>query len=124
LFTAFALCGLLMASAGILALTLFNVALRRQEMGVRLTLGAAPGHLVRLVIREALVPVVLGTVVGAGLAFWAGKALQTFLYQADARDPWMLALVVLVLLATAVAAAWIPARRASRIDPAIVLRSQ
>jgi predicted permease len=124
LFTAFALCGLLMASAGLLALTLFNVALRRQEMGVRLTLGAAPGHLVRLVIREALVPVVLGTVVGAGLAFWAGKALQTFLYQADARDPWMLALVVLVLLATAVAAAWIPARRASRIDPAIVLRSQ
>jgi ABC-type antimicrobial peptide transport system permease subunit len=124
LFTSFALCGLLIASSGILALTLFNVALRRQEMGVRLTLGAAPGDLVRLVIREALAPVIIGTMVGTGIALWAGKGLQTFLYQADARDPWTLALVVLVLLATAVTAAWIPARRASRIDPAIVLRSQ
>ena len=124
LFTAFAVCGLLIAGTGILALTLFNVALRRQEMGVRLTLGAAPGDLVRLVIREALVPVMLGTAAGAVAAWWAGKGLQTFLYQADARDPWTLALVVIVLLATAVTAAWIPARRASRIDPAIVLRSQ
>ena len=124
LFTAFAVCGLLIAGTGILALTLFNVALRRQEMGVRLTLGAAPGDLVRLVIREALVPVVLGAAVGVVAAFWAGKGLQAFLYHADARDPWTLALVVLVLLATAVIAAWIPARRASRVDPATVLRSQ
>jgi predicted permease len=124
LFAAFAVCGLLIAGTGILALTLFNVTLRRQEMGVRLTLGAAPGDLVRLVIREALVPVVLGAAAGVVAAFWAGKGLQAFLYHADARDPWTLALVVLVLLATAVIAAWIPARRASRIDPATVLRSQ
>ncbi|MBK9240808.1 MAG: ABC transporter permease [Acidobacteria bacterium] len=124
LFTAFAVCGLLIAGTGILALTLFNVALRRQEMGVRLTLGAAPGDLVRLVIREALVPVAIGTAVGVVATYWAGKALQTFLYETDARDPWTLALVVSVLLATAVIAAWIPARRASRVDPAVVLRSQ
>ena len=118
------MCGLLIAGTGILALTLFNVALRRQEMGVRLTLGAAPGDLVRLVIREALVPVAIGTAVGVVATYWAGKALQTFLYETDARDPWTLALVVSVLLATAVIAAWIPARRASRVDPAVVLRSQ
>jgi ABC-type antimicrobial peptide transport system permease subunit len=124
LFAAFALCGLLIASSGILALTLFSVALRRHEMGVRLTLGAAPGDLVRLVIREALQPVVAGTIVGAGVALWAASALEKFLYGVDARDPATLAFVVAVLLGSALAAAWIPASRASRVDPATVLRSQ
>jgi ABC-type lipoprotein release transport system permease subunit len=68
--------------------------------------------------------VLIGVLAGVVLAWWAGKFLQTFLYQVDARDPWTLALVALTLVVTAAAAAWFPARRASRLDPAVVLRAQ
>lgn len=121
---AFALSGLVIAAGGIFAMTAFAVALRRREMGVRLALGATPGDLAQLVIREALVPVAVGAVAGVACALWVADRLQVLLYRADARDPGTAVLVFAVLLVTAVVAAWIPARRASRTDPALVLRSQ
>jgi ABC-type lipoprotein release transport system permease subunit len=93
-------------------------------MGVRLALGATARHLRRTVIGDALRPVVLGVVAGTIGAFWAGQFLQAFLVGVDARDPWTLGLVVAVLVATAVAAAWLPARRASLVNPATTLRAQ
>jgi putative ABC transport system permease protein len=117
-------CALLLAAAGLYALAAFEVSLRRYEMGVRLTLGASTRRIQRQVILGAVRPVVTGALGGIVLAWWAGKFLQTFLYQVDARDPWTLALVALMLVVTAAAAAWLPARRASRVDPAVVLRAQ
>lgn len=124
MFAAFALSGLVIAAGGILAMTAFGVTLRRREMGVRLPLGTTPSGLARLVVREALAPVAIGAAVGAACALWAADRLQVLLYRTDARDPGTYVLVAALLLATAVVAAWLPAHRASRIDPAIVLRSQ
>jgi predicted permease len=124
LFGAFAACALLLASAGLYALAAFEVSLRRYEMGVRLTLGATTREIQRLVVFEALRPVVIGAAIGAVVAVWAGKFLQSFLYKVDAHDPWTMGLVALVLIVTAAAAAWPPARRAARTDPAVVLRAQ
>ncbi len=76
MFTVFAVRGLIIAAAGIFALTAFGVTLRQREMGVRLTLGATPPDLVRLVIREALVPVAVGVAVGVAGAVWAVDLLQ------------------------------------------------
>jgi ABC-type antimicrobial peptide transport system permease subunit len=121
---AFAVCALLLAAAGLYALAAFEVSLRRYEMGVRLTLGASAREIQRLVVFEALRPVVVGAAIGAVVAVWAGKFLQSFLYKVDAHDPWTMGLVALVLIMTAVAAAWMPARRAARTDPAVVLRAQ
>jgi putative ABC transport system permease protein len=120
----FALSGLVIAAAGIFAMTAFGVTIRRREMGVRLALGATPVDLVRLVIREALVPVAVGAALGVTCALVAADRLQVLLYRADARDPGTALLVCVVLLTTAVIAAWVPARRAGRVDPATVLRSQ
>lgn len=77
-----------------------------------------------MIIREALGPVTAGVALGIGGAIWAADALQVFLYRADARDTGTIALVAAILLVTAAVAAWLPARRASRVDPASVLRSQ
>jgi ABC-type antimicrobial peptide transport system permease subunit len=101
----------------------FALAQRRREMGIRLAIGGTPGDVRRLVFRESLRPALIGTAAGLGLAWWALQFLQSYLHQIDARDPWTLALVAVVLIATAFVAAWIPARRAARTDPAIVLRS-
>ena len=121
---AFALSGLVIAAGGIFAMTAFGVTIRRRELGVRLALGAAPADLVRMVIREALVPVAVGAALGTAFAWAAADRLQVLLYRTDARDPGTAVLVCVVLLATAVVAAWGPAHRAGRVDPATVLRSQ
>jgi ABC-type antimicrobial peptide transport system permease subunit len=109
---------------GLYAVGSFEVAMRRSEMGVRMSLGATAGNLQRLVIREALTPVVVGILAGLIVTYWGAKFLQSFLYHVDARDPVTYVLVVLVLIATAIVAAWLPARRAARTDPATVLRAE
>jgi ABC-type antimicrobial peptide transport system permease subunit len=124
LFGALAAIALVLCAVGLYAVASFEVSRRRHEMGLRLALGATTRHLRRVVIRDAVRPVVLGVVAGTVAAFWAGQFLQAFLVGVDARDPWTLGLVVTVLIATAVAAAWLPARRASLVDPATTLRAQ
>jgi predicted permease len=124
IFGSFAGVGLLLAALGLFAVASFDVALRRPEMGLRMALGATQREIRGLVIRDALRPVAIG--VGAGLvaAYWAATFAQTLVYETDVRDPWTLAVVAGVLLASAGLAAWLPARRASRVDPAVVLRAQ
>jgi ABC-type antimicrobial peptide transport system permease subunit len=124
LFGAFGVVALLLAAVGLYAVASFDVSQRRREMGVRLTLGAAPRDIQRQVVIEALRPVAVGVGVGLLAAWWAGQFLQSFLHDVDARDPWTLCLVAAALLVTAAAAAWLPARRAARTDPAVVLRAQ
>ena len=122
IFGMFGVIGLTLAAIGLFAVASFDVALRRYELGVRSALGASASAIRRLVIADAIRPVALGALAGVVVAYWIAALLQSLVYQVDARDPRTLAIVVAVLLTTAVLAVWLPARRAARIDPAIVLR--
>jgi predicted permease len=124
IFGAFAAVGLLLAALGLFAVASFDVALRRPEMGLRMALGATAADVRRLVIGGALRPVAIGIALGLAVAYWAARFAETLVHQTDVRDPWTLAVVSLVLLASAMLAAWLPARRAARTDPVTVLRAQ
>jgi ABC-type antimicrobial peptide transport system permease subunit len=87
-----------------------------------MALGAAPATVVRLVLSRVTGLIALGVVVGAGIGLWASKFVATLLYGLEPRDPLTLVGAVLVLGAVGAAAGWLPAFRASRIDPAEVLR--
>jgi len=122
LFLVFGITALGLAAVGLYAVAASDVVQRRREMGIRLALGARSGGLQRRVIVEALRPVVPGAAAGLVVTWWAALYLQSFLYEVDARDPWTFGAVALVLVATAAIAAWLPARRAAKTDPASVLR--
>jgi len=119
-----ALCALLLAGAGLYAIASFDVSQQRHEMGVRMTLGASARDIQRQVILGALRPTLLGVACGIVGGFWATEIIESFLYKTNHRDPFTLIVVAVVLLSTAALAAWIPARRASLTDPAVVLRAQ
>jgi len=119
-----AVTGLLLAAVGLFAIASYDAAARRYELGVRVALGASPGSLKRLVVREACLPVVVGVGLGLGAASWITTLLQPFLFRIDARHPLYYLVVVGVLVATAGLAAWVPARRAARLDPVAALKVQ
>jgi predicted permease len=122
LFAAFGGLALVIAMVGLYALTSFDVTSRRRELGVRIALGASRRSVLRLVLMDSAKPVIAGLVAGLGLAVWAAPFLQSFLHRMSARDPWMLAIAAIALLAASLAAAWVPTWRATRIDPVDVLR--
>jgi predicted permease len=121
--TTFAGAALLLAIAGLAALSAFEAATRRAELGLRLALGATAADLRRLLVAGILVPVAVGAAGGVIVAYWAATFLEAFMYQVDARDPRLFVGAAAVLLLTALLAAWLPARRAARTDPASVLRA-
>jgi hypothetical protein len=123
LFGSLAAVALVIACVGLFALTTFEMARRTFEMGVRLSLGATPRQLRRLVIAWALRPVLIGACAGLAVTWWAARFLQSFVFEVDARDFWTYAVVAFVLVITAVVASWLPARRAARTDPTLVLRA-
>ena len=112
-----------MAVVGLYAVQSFNVGMRQREFGIRLSLGARPRNLRRMLIGQTFRPVLVGIAIGMVVTYWAAQFLQSLLVQVDARDPWTYALVALVLLVAALVAVWLPARRAARVDPAVVLRA-
>jgi putative ABC transport system permease protein len=124
LFGIFGAIALVIAMVGLYALTSFEVANRRRELGVRMTLGASRLAIQRMVLVDSSKPVVVGVIIGLGVAIWAGPFLQAFLHNFSARDPWTLAGSAVALIAVGGLAAWQPAWRASRIDPAVVLRTE
>ena len=95
-----------------------------REVGIRLAIGASPSNVVGLLMRDGLVLVVLGTSVGLVLAFVATRLLQSLLFGVRAADPLTFIGAPLLLLAVGALASLLPARRASRIDPARVLKSE
>ena len=113
---------LLLAGIGLYGVTSYAVSRRRTELGIRMALGSAPGGVVRLVLQRVALLVGLGVVVGAAVAWYAAKFVSTLLYGVQPRDVVTLAAAAVVLTAIGGLAGWIPARRASRIDPAVVLR--
>ena len=114
---------LILAGVGLYGVTAYAVSRRRREIGIRMALGAAPAGVVRLVLTRVAILLGIGIVIGAGFSAWASRFLATLLYGLEPRDPATLVGAAAVLAAVAALAGWIPAWRASRIDPASVLRN-
>jgi ABC-type antimicrobial peptide transport system permease subunit len=113
---------LLLAAVGLYGVTSYAVARRRAEIGIRAALGAAPGDIVRLVLERAALLVAIGVVVGTGLSLWTSTFVASLLYGLQPHDPQTLTGAAVLLAAVGALSGWIPAWRASRIEPASVLR--
>jgi putative ABC transport system permease protein len=115
--------GLLLAAIGLYGVTSQAVTARRAEFGIRMALGASADGVIRLVLKQTGLLVAVGTVAGAALSAWASTYVSTLLYGLEARDPGTFAAAAGLLIAVAAIAAWLPARRASRVNPIEALRS-
>ena len=122
LIAGFAGFALLLAVAGIYSVVSYGVNERTQEIGLRMTLGASSQSLRRLIVGQALVPVAVGAGVGLAGAVALGRTMSGLLFDVGAGDPLTLGGVIVTLLASATLASYLPARRASRLDPASALR--
>jgi putative ABC transport system permease protein len=118
----FGVVALLLAGLGLYGVTAYVISTRRIEIGIRLALGAAPRGVVSFVLTRVAMMVAAGIVGGAVISLWAASFVGGLLYRLPPRDPATLIAAVGVLLAVGAIAGWIPARRAARIDPGIVLR--
>lgn len=114
---------LLLAAVGLYGSMSYAVGQRTRELGVRVALGASLADIRRLVLGQGLALCIAGTVLGSGLAMVFGRAIEHRLFGVTARDPWTLAASAIILSTVAVVACWIPARRATRVDPAQALRA-
>jgi putative ABC transport system permease protein len=119
---AFGVLALVLAAAGIYGVMGHLVALRTGEIGVRMTLGAQPGDVMRMVLKEGLGQAAIGLAIGLTAAVVMMRAFRTLLYEVSPSDPITLAGVAAVLLSTALLACAVPARRAMRVDPVAALR--
>ena len=113
---------LLLAGLGLYGVTSYAVNSRRTEIGIRLALGANPALVVRFVLRRVGWLVLIGVAIGVGLSAWAARFVATLIYGLEPRDPMTLAAAAGLLTLVGTLAGWLPARRAARTDPTIVLR--
>ena len=120
----FALFALLLGAVGLWGVIAFAVTQRTREVGIRVALGAAPRGVLGLFLRQALPVLGTGIVIGIALALAATRALRSLLIGVDTMDVPTLAASVLVLVVTTMVATWLPARRATRVDPMIALRAE
>jgi predicted permease len=116
--------GLTLAVVGVLGMTSYAVGRRTQEIGVRLAFGAQPGQVVRAMLLDSALPIVVGLVLGTGAAYLSTNVIKSFLFETSPTDPVTLAAVAATLGVVGCAAAWIPSRRAARVDPVATLRSE
>jgi ABC-type lipoprotein release transport system permease subunit len=123
LLVALGVIGMLLAAIGIYGVVGYFVTLRTHEIGIRMALGATRGNVLRLLAWQGVRPIAIGIVVGTALATWATTLLRSSLYGVTPRDPLTFALVIGVLLLAGVLATVIPARRATRVDPAATLQA-
>jgi predicted permease len=120
----FAAGALLLAAIGIYGVLAYNVARQTQDLGVRMALGAQTGDIMRLVLGIGLRLALIGLAIGVAFSLVLTRLMKTLLYGVTPTDPLTFAAVALVFLAVAVAACWIPALRATRVDPAVTLRCE
>jgi putative ABC transport system permease protein len=124
LFGSFAAVALLLAAIGIYGVMSFAVAQRTHEIGLRIALGASPAQVLRLVLREGILLALGGLLLGLGGAYFVGRLMKSLLYQVNATDPTAVSAVTAVLLLSALLACYIPARRATQVDPLVALRDE
>jgi predicted permease len=124
IFVVFGLLALGLASIGLYGVIAYNVSQRSHEMGVRIALGASTPDVVWLVVRQGVLLAVLGIMIGGAVALASAGWVTPLLFEESPRDPLIYAAVTAAMLVVAVAASFIPARRAARIDPNVALRAE
>jgi putative ABC transport system permease protein len=124
LLVTFGMIALVIAAVGIYSVMAYSVSQRTMEFGIRMALGASRGDILRQVLRGGMKTVALGLAVGLAAALVCGQILQAMLYDTHPRDPVTLAAVVGLLAQVAFVACWLPARRATKVDPIIALRAE
>jgi putative ABC transport system permease protein len=121
---AFAALALMLAAVGLYGVLSYNVGQRTREIGVRMALGAHPRDVVAMIVRHGSILAGVGLVIGMAAAIGAGRLLRSVLYEVSPLDPASFAAVALVLAGVGAIACWLPSRRATRIDPAMALRTE
>lgn len=115
---------LVLAAGGLYSVVAYIVSLRRQEVGIRIALGADTGSIIGMIVRQALVPTLIGAAAGAGSAAVAGALIRSRMYGTTPVDPIAFGGATLLMLAVMLLASWIPARHAAHVDPIAVLREE
>jgi putative ABC transport system permease protein len=123
-FISFGVAALFMASVGLYGVLSFAVSRRTSEMGIRMALGANAGDVMRLVIRQGVLQLAIGLVIGLGAAFGLTRLIAVMMYQVDPQDPFVFSAVLVLIVLVGVAAAIVPARRATSVDPVEALRAE
>jgi putative ABC transport system permease protein len=124
LFALFAFIALLLSCIGIYGVTAYSASRRTRELGIRMALGAQRRDVSGLVIRQGMKPVLIGIVIGLSSAFFLTRLMSGLLFRVSANDPLTFAGIALLLVTVALLACWLPARRATQVDPMIALKSQ
>ena len=124
LLSVFSMVALALAVVGVYGVVSYIVTQRSREIGIRMALGARAPEVVRMVAAKSLTPVAVGLAVGIAVSLVASRLLGSLLYEVEPNDPVVLASIALLLGGCAVVAALVPARRAARVDPLVVLRQE
>jgi putative ABC transport system permease protein len=124
LMATFGASSVLLAAIGVFGVMAYSVQQRRRELGIRLALGAQPTNVRNLLLADATRIAICGTVIGLAGAFGLSQLLKNFLFGVTPYDPVVLVAVPVILVVVALVATWVPARHATRIDPAVTLRAE
>jgi ABC-type antimicrobial peptide transport system permease subunit len=124
LFSVSGFLALVLAALGAYSVVAYSVGRRTQEIGLRMAMGATPARVLNLVVRESTVSVFVGLALGLGAAFALGRYVESLIVLVSTRDPVVFTVTGVVLATVGLAASYLPARRAARVDPAVALRQE